>query len=211
MGTRILTLPIGTSYMAGWRIHVAAGLGAVVATLFFLMWLLDSTPAGDIGFFSISLEALVIGSLAAMLGSLLPDVDLKGTKVRYVGGPILGGILAGMVAINGILAGTGRSSILDVTPREMILHIEWPRVAVIYMAVVVISLGIGFIPFTHRKRLHSVIAAGAYALFWAVMTIVLMNLTFIDVVVIIILSYLGYMTHLVLDGQVKTWKRPTRK
>lgn len=176
--------------MPSWRVHLFIGI-ILTGSLLYLFHYFDLWHV-----FITKQELQYLFWLhiwfAALLGSLFPDFDYRKTKIRHILGPA-----AGVFIILSIIY-SNRYEPLELEPTSLFF---------ILLLFILIPFLVGLVvPFKHHGPMHSLTAAGAFALFWIGLELVLFNFSFIHASMIGFFGFFGYISHLLLDGDIKILK-----
>lgn len=173
--------------MPKWKSHLVTG-ALFTLGLFFVLFYLGI----DFDLFEndrIQIFILVHAVFISILGSLVPDFDYWKTKIRYALGPVLGiFIFSSFFYLRGF----------------DLLQVDIMKILVIMSAFLIVPIILGLIiPFKHQGMMHSLTAALCYAVLWTGAELLLFQLNITQSVIIGSFGFIGYSSHLILDGKIK--------
>jgi hypothetical protein len=173
--------------MTSWRFHLF--IGSLITGLFIYFCLQTELrylfiSEGQINYFYWYQVGFV-----GLLGSLIPDFDFRKTKIRHFLGLVIGFFLI----ISYLYL--RRNELDTVNPVSLMF-------ALLVFIIVTFLIGIS-IPFRHHGFLHSVVAAILYALVWCAIEILVFDLSILQAGLVGIFGFIGYISHLVMDWQLK--------
>ena len=179
--------------LSRWDVHVSAGLFVVVilALPFIFVMLSNPYPGTMINIAGFFLPALILGSLALIVGSVLPDIDGKG-NIRWIIGPVLGG-MAMLPPLTSIILSEGAASGLSFLIADGAL-------IVLFMTIAGYSLLL--LPLKHRGFFHRPIVGITFGLIWCVYLLTCASLTSGLSILGGTMGSVGYLWHLALDGSL---------
>lgn len=179
--------------MPRWEVHLTTGLGASLLISFgLLMGVYDgSGPSGLLTAAGRFLLPLSLGTLALIVGSVLPDLDGRGL-VRWFVGP-----LTGTMALVPPLAGRTSSGSLS-----LVLDFISGQGARLFLFSCAAGYMLLLVPFKHRGLLHTHRVGLIYGTVWGCYLFIQ---SFSDPIGPFLggaMGYLGYSWHLALDGRL---------
>ncbi len=179
--------------LSRWDVHVSAGLFAVIILFLPFIFVIISNPAPETfyGIASFFLPALILGSLALMVGSVLPDIDGKG-NIRWIIGPVLGGMalfppLLSIVLSKGVASG---------------LSFLISDGALLFLIMTAVGYSLLLLPLKHRGFFHRPIVGITFGLIWCIYLLTCASLTSGLSVLGGAMGSVGYLWHLALDGSL---------
>ena len=184
--------------MPKWTVHIAFGtiISMGIAGVYIMF--------GPVDRFAPSVVGLIVAVFASILGSDFPDFDTRTSKIKYVLGFLVGGFISIMYLVH---------VHMDIRPLwEMFA--DWKTfysgyllmAFLLFVLFVLFNTLLWFFPLRHRGRAHSVVACVLYGVFWGSVGLVLMGLTLLDGLIITMMGAAGYLSHLLLDLDIKLWK-----
>ncbi len=173
--------------MPTWRFHLATGILLTVFLIYICYYL---------GFWYIFIIKNEINFLflfhlffISLLNSLLPDFDERKTKIHRW----LGVVLALFVIFSAVYIYRIDFSISDI-----------PSLFFLALILIIILFILGWvIPFRHHGTLHSALAAFLFAGIWIVLELALFQMSYTQALLIGGFGFIGYLSHLVLDRDLK--------
>jgi len=185
--------------MPKWTIHLAFGCIATVALVCGYIFF------GPVSWYMPSAVGLIVAVFAAILGSDIPDFDSRKTKIKHILGFFLGGFVAIMYLVH---------VHMDIRPLWDVFS-DWEAFYAghlliaffLFVVFVLLNTLIWFFPMRHHGRAHSLVACGIYGVFWGVIGFLALGLNIPDSLVVVVLGSTGYLSHLLLDLDIKVWKQ----
>ncbi len=179
--------------LSRWDVHVSAGLFAVVILILPFIFVILSNPAPGTmisitGFF---LPTMMLGSLALIVGSVLPDIDGKG-NIRWIIGPVLGG-MALLPPLLSIALSEGVASCLSFLITDG---------ALLFLLMTIVGYSLLLLPLKHRGFFHRPIVGITFGLIWCVYLLTCTSLASGLSVLGGTMGSVGYLWHLALDGSL---------
>jgi hypothetical protein len=173
--------------MPSWRFHISVGFILAALMIYGLAITVHSIdldyPNPVLVFFWLHAGFILL------MGSLMPDFDYRKTKIRYSLGPVLG------IYILGSYLYLNRHEPLDINPAFL---------ATLLLLAIILPLLAGLvIPFKHHGKMHSISAALIFSIVWFSLGLVIYNLSLPSAGIIAMFGFVGYLSHLVLDMDLK--------
>ena len=137
------------------------------------------------------LTALALGSIAIVLGAVLPDIDGNG-RIRWTIGPVMGafGIVPPFI---------GRSFEEGLLNGMIFIYQDGARLFLLFTAIGFLFL---LVPFKHRGKMHSILPAVIFGTAWGLYTWSCVSLGIEHAFLVGGLGTFGYIWHLAMDGKL---------
>ena len=173
--------------MPTWRFHLAVGVLITTFLVYFsyylgiLPWPINMNSSSILFWFHLIFIPL--------LGAVIPDFDERKTKIHRK----LGLVLGGFIIISIIILKWNNTTMNDLTTFLFII--------ILFLLIIFI---IGFaIPMRHHGSFHSVFAALVFTIIWIILELFLFSLSPSQALLIGSFGFVGYLSHLVLDRDLK--------
>lgn len=175
--------------MPRWDIHIACGIS--VSFLYLVSASLPLIGNGDAILSATRSLALplLIGTMALLLGSILPDIDGRG-RVRWIIGPIIGAFVLALTTIRAFLMdgmGGAISYLID-------------DGALLFLIATAAGYASLLVPLSHRGVMHKAPAALSFALAVAISFMMAIESDLQSVALVGSMAFSGYGWHLAMDG-----------
>lgn len=179
--------------MPRWEVHLSvASMALLVVITGAILGLYQSgLSLHDLGSIIPFISALVFGSMAFLLGSVLPDIDGKG-KIRWTAGPILGSFVLLPPLLWKISEG-------DLTESFDLL---WGPGVRYFFVFTLIGTVLALLPMKHRGRIHTIQFGAILASAWGIYIWSTTSLGLEFCILVGAMGLIGYLWHLSLDGKV---------
>lgn len=135
--------------------------------------------------------AILLGSMAFLFGSVLPDIDGKG-RIRWTIGPVCGMFVMLPPVIADSISGGPMSG----------LDLLWNEGVRLFFVFTLIGTLLALIPMKHRGSMHSIRTGTILSSIWGCYIWLSTSLSWRLCLLIVLMGLVGYLWHLSLDGKL---------